>query len=382
MNKAKFSMMFLAFILLLVNSNSQYLASEITDSGDNSESLSIGCLQTIEDGDMVFFVVRKFCESAIEADMWMLNTRSGKAERVYESFKMHSATASPDGEKAAYYVQREDGGGSIAVIDFREKSLSVLAHDDTSGTIPAWSPDGRWIALDSASAPAKDTVYGCQSATPMRWRKDVPHHLRIIDPGGIFPDQFSLSPLSEKGSWGWYPSGRKIIYSTGWNKDARIIMRDIGEKNEIIIIEGHIIAGITGVTFSPDGRSFFFAEFHDFPNQRPWIYSIDGGALIQPSIPEGSYTSPKWSPDGDRIAGIFHPSPSKKQGFEEAFFIWNRLSNETHIFKEFPGNDFDWLPNGELIFNEGKKLVVLRYDGENLKMVRKVYDLNRDFPGN
>src|SRR5262245_56031496 len=68
--------------------------------------------------------------------------------------KLRSVTAvqrSPDGTRAAYVVENNDGTGrpygQMWVMTIADGKTQRIGADNTSSGDPVWSPDGRWIAF-------------------------------------------------------------------------------------------------------------------------------------------------------------------------------------------------------------------------------------------
>ena len=78
--------------------------------------------------------------------IWRMGRLPGQVRRVVLGGRRPSP--SPDGRRLAYYV-RDDGGLSLTVGTLEGDATRTLAEDIDAGgpSVPAWSPDGRFLAF-------------------------------------------------------------------------------------------------------------------------------------------------------------------------------------------------------------------------------------------
>ena len=95
--------------------------------------------------------------------IWRMGRLPGQVRRVVLGGRRPSP--SPDGRRLAYYV-RDDGGLSLTVGTLEGDATRTLAEDIDAGgpSVPAWSPDGRFLAF------TRQTRYLLDSGSPyMLW---------------------------------------------------------------------------------------------------------------------------------------------------------------------------------------------------------------------
>jgi Tol biopolymer transport system component len=219
----------------------------------------------------------------------------------------------PDGKPGSQPIQATRGGGGgvwiqdgrIAYSTSKETVHVFVANADGSGevqltrshewnVVPRWSPDGKNIAFGSNY-----------------WEKWKTAVFTVPANGG--DEKF----LAVGGSFAWSADGRKIAFSAGTLRPPAtakisIIPAEGGEARELMGYDG----ALTNLDWSPDGRSiaFSYARGKDAKNYIPgsrmdiediYVISVDGGLpkrLTQMDKKGFRFTSPRFSPDGKKIA--------------------------------------------------------------------------------
>jgi Tol biopolymer transport system component len=219
----------------------------------------------------------------------------------------------PDGKPGGQPIQATRGGGGgvwmqdgrIAYSTSKETVHVFVASADGSGevqltrshewnVVPRWSPDGKNIAFGSNY-----------------WEKWKTAVFTVPANGG------DEKLLAVGGSFAWSADGRKIAFSAGTPRPPAtakisIIPAEGGEAKELMGYDGTL----TNLDWSPDGRSiaFSYARGKDVKNPIPdsrldiediYIISADGGLpkrLTQMDKKGFRFTSPRFSPDGKKIA--------------------------------------------------------------------------------
>jgi Tol biopolymer transport system component len=219
----------------------------------------------------------------------------------------------PDGKPGSPPIQATRGGGGgvwmqdgrIAYKTRKETVHVFVANADGSGevqltrshewnVVPRWSPDGKNIAFGSNY-----------------WEKWKTAVFTVPANGG------DEKLLAVGGSFAWSADGRKIAFSAGTLRPPAtakisIIPAEGGEAKELMGYDG----ALTNLDWSPDGRSiaFSYARGKDAKNPIPgsrmdiediYIISVNGGMpkrLTQTDRKGFRFTSPRFSPDGKKIA--------------------------------------------------------------------------------
>lgn len=180
------------------------------------------------------------------------------------------------------FLNQENSGKEIYLIDFDGHDLRRLTSDHSVNLSPAWSPDGKWLIYTSYAARNPDLI---MIDTAGRKRQTL-HRL----PG------LNAAPA-------WSPDMQKIalVLSRDQNSEVYILNKD--RKLERLTRHFNID---TSPTWSPDGKKIAFTSDRSGTGA-PQIYIMDSTKGDRDKVTRISFGSsyndnPAWSPNGDKIA--------------------------------------------------------------------------------
>ncbi len=219
---------------------------------------------------------------------WKLDVGSGKTSEI----KFDIASDSKDnnfevltinGEADSYSLSPStrraviSAHGEIFTIATDRGDVSRVTYSFWRDTLPAWSPDGKWVAFVSDQS-GRDEVW-------------------VADTEG--KNQKKLSDAdTEKHSIGWLPDSKSLAYTAS---DHKLYMVSV-ETGQARVVTTNDSSNITGVSISPDGKWFAYSKAdHDLRNH-VYITPVAGGEERRLADDRLFATfAPRWTPDGKKL---------------------------------------------------------------------------------
>ncbi len=181
----------------------------------------------------------------------------------------------------------EGGNRELWIVDADGENLRRLTSHNSLALTPAWSPDGRRVAFTSFVS-GLPRIYELDLVTGRERQVPAPRNGDYITPA-YAPDGETLA-FAITGS-----SGRSGLYTYNVARECCFTTLIEGRSEDL------------SPTFSPDGRRIAFMS-NRLGTGAPQIYMMPAGGgtpeLLSPYRFDrpGYYSSPRWSPRGDRVA--------------------------------------------------------------------------------
>ncbi len=218
------------------------------------------------------------------------------------------------------YVTKQGDVSDLVYMDQDGHGRQVIGHGFTLLLSPDWSPDGRYIALNTYVGNRPRLEFFDLSTG----RRDVFGHFK------------GLNSTPE-----YSPDGKYVAATLSKSGNSDVYIYDI-EKRHWRRLTGNAAVDTTP-TWSPDGKWIAFTSNRE---GSPEIFRIpaQGGTAERVSLVGTYNTSPAWSPKGDRIAFI-----TKK---DWSFAIATARMDGTGLRYLATGDAIEspaWSPNGQMI---------------------------------
>ncbi|HKH49357.1 MAG TPA: protein kinase [Thermoanaerobaculia bacterium] len=223
--------------------------------------------------DGTFFVYTKIIDG--NADLFLQRVAGGKPINLTAGSPAHDyqSAFSPDGQQIAFRSERE--GGGIFLMGATGESVKRLTD---FGFNPAWSPDGREIAVATEGAFDPRTRYSVSQIVRIDVATGAQRSLAVQD--GVQP--------------AWSPNGMRIAFWGLAQPDSRraIWTIPVDGGSPVTVVDDAFYNW--SPVWSPDGRFLYFASNRG-GNMNLWRVAVDERSGRVSGTPQPITTSSEWS---------------------------------------------------------------------------------------
>jgi len=314
------------------------------------------------EGKLVAFVVSRVdrAQNRRHSSIWMVSTDGSRAPWQFTTSPQNSNSPrwSPDGKWLAFLSSRPSADSapppavSLPSPSPAAGPTPAPAAGAASGASPADQPRAQVYLLSMNGGEAKRLTNLKNGVSTFQWSPDSARLVVVsrIGPSDSRPESRDRSDVRH------YKNTSYKFNDTGWFDDRRshFWMVDVKSGSAAQITEGNDWND-SDPQWSPDGTRIAFVsnrtgkEYDENRNTDVWVISPDGGTPTRISDHDESDNSPRWSPDGKRIAftGEVHERDHPK--------IW--LAPPTvGTASVLAANGLDLMPDGLEWSEDGKSL--------------------------
>lgn len=205
--------------------------------------------------------------------VYVQQVNTGERQRVSARAGVNGAPAfSPDGKKLALTLSGSDGNPDIYILDLATQNRVRLTDDPAIDTEPDWSPDGRWIYFTSDRAGA-------------------PQIYRIATEPGSTPKRITF-----EGAYNARPrvsyDGTKLAMVTQSGGGYHIGVMDLPSGTLKVLTHGRLDQS---PSFAPNGATILYSE-RDGDRGVLATIAVDGVTGMRLKADQGDVQEPAWGP--------------------------------------------------------------------------------------
>jgi Tol biopolymer transport system component len=225
--------------------------------------------------------------------MKLIDPAGGSARELPGTEEMSDPAWSPDGKSLALIGWSDDEAFGVYTMKADGSDRRLVLRDATS---PGWSPDGeRLVAVREACADRD----GCSSDDLLVTVRADGTDLHDLTPDGATSDSVFLSPA-------WSPDGKSIAFVDAENR-IKVVSAD-GQADTA----RQVATDASSVAWSPDGSRLAFDRYVDEGGASAQVVVVLDLATGKETVLRGAEDraeAPVWSPDGMQLAFLSSKAP-------------------------------------------------------------------------
>jgi len=238
---------------------------------------------------------------SMAGSLWIQGIDGSEAEQLTDDDGYDfQPDVSPDGSKVIF-VRYTGASIELMMLDLIDKKEISLTENGAVNLEPRWSPDGSKIVFVSTLNSSHFLLHTASIITN-RLTEVIcltPDHKSVVKRYYYSPYDHGINPTwSKDGKEIYYISNREIAHGTG-----DLVRVDI-ETGSHTLVHHEETSWRTKPDLSPDGTRLVYSSYLGRNWQQLWALPAKGGYPIQLTYGEYDNTSPRWSPDGEKIAFI------------------------------------------------------------------------------
>jgi len=234
---------------------------------------------------------------------------------------------SPDG-KYVVFVRYNGTSCELMLLDISSGNVKALTSSKSVNLEPRWSPDSKRIVFTSTENSGHFLLY-----TGKLEGDQLSEIVCLTQDEKSNTTRYYYSPFNHNINPTWSRDGKSIYFIT--NKEilhgtGDIVMMNL-ETKEVKAIHREETNWRTRPDISPDGTRIIYSSYLGRNWHQLWLLPSAGGYPIPLTYGEYDNTSPRWSPNGKRIAFISNRDANTSLWIVNAFDGGQEQIKQTHL---------------------------------------------------
>jgi Tol biopolymer transport system component len=263
---------------------------------------------------------------SMAGSLWIQNLDSHEAEQLTDGDGYdYQPDVSADGKKIIF-VRYTGNATELMLLDLTTKQTRALTDNKAVNLEPRWSPDGSKVVFVSTQD-SKHFLLHVASINGNQLndiRCLTPDHQSTVKRYYYSAFDHAINPTwSKEGKEIYFISNREVAHGTG-----DLVKLSI-ESGTTTVIHREETSWRTKPDLSPDGTRLVYSSYAGRNWHQLWMLPAQGGYPMPLTYGEYDNTSPRWSPEGEKIAFI-----SNREG-NTSLWVVNALDGgQQHIIPE------------------------------------------------
>ncbi|MCR6655492.1 MAG: S9 family peptidase [Opitutus sp.] len=315
--------------------------------------------QVSPDGQQVVYVVTEVlkAENRTNADLWLVPVAGGEPRQLTTSPKHDRHPRwSPDGKWIAFESAR-DGQSQIWLLPVSGGEPRKLTTLSTGASQPVWSPDGRKLAFVSSVYPEFSDKPFAESDKLNKEKAEAAESSKVK--ARVFTELLYRH-------WDtWSDGTRQHVFVIDVENGAAVgEPRDVTPGPNDAVPNSMTFDAGDEFAFSPDGSELFFTAPPEQIREQAWSTNYDIWAVNLQTLERRRVTDnpaadgqPRFSPDGKFVAYRAQSRPGAEADRWQLFVI-DRASGQHRSLTadwDFSVGDIKWSPDSRAIYVEAEE---------------------------
>ncbi len=223
-----------------------------------------------DQGTLVYVPSQQYAQRLVWVDR-----KGTESQIIQDEVSFGSPRISPDGKQVALAISTEEEGQNIWIYDFESESLRRLTFE--SGSVEAWSPDGKWIIFQFVDNEGLRAI-----SRQLADGSGAIEHLMVPSVGAKLPGSLT-------------PDGSVLAFDRGG--DIWMLPMQGDTEPQLFITSPNFEAH---TKFSPDGKWLAYVSDELGLNQ-VYVSPFPNPDDVKYLVSEEGGGQPVWSPDGTEL---------------------------------------------------------------------------------